>query len=69
MNKFYLLRLFPTGNFCSGNEVMAEVLTENKTNAISFFQKQFPLLNLDAEGYCKCGQETFCMAEDAIQKY
>ena len=63
MKKFSLLKLFPTGNFASGNLVMNEVSWETKKKAIEFLQRLYPELNLDDNGYAKHGEITYCVAE------
>lgn len=63
MKRYALLRLFPAGNFQSGNQVMAETQPMTRDEAVLYFQNQFPLIPLNCDGYCKVGIESFCIAE------
>jgi hypothetical protein len=65
-NKFALLKLFPAGNFQSGNLVLSEIRFDcpnARKEAIAEFQRSFPLLKLNDDGYAKDGEITYCVAE------
>lgn len=63
MKKFAFLVLFPTGNFASGNQVLADHECITQTEARAHFQNEYPLLPLDSNGYAKVGEKTYCIAE------
>ena len=63
MKHFYLLKLFPAGNFASGNQCINEVTKLNIDYAIKTFQLCHPELNLNNDGYAKHGDISYCVAE------
>lgn len=64
MKKFALLKLFPTGNFASGNQVINELdYSICKEEAVQYFRENHPELNLNDNGYAKHGDVSYCIAE------
>ena len=62
--RFALLRLFPCGDFRSGNTVIAETdRYMTKKEALDLFQSAFFDLNLNSNGYAKIGDIRYCIAE------
>ncbi len=70
MKKFYLLKLFPSVNLTgfqgSENQVIGEVVTENKTDAVEYFQQLRPDLELDNDGYAKHDNISYCVVEQTF---
>lgn len=62
LKHYYLLKLFPCGNFSSGNQVLAEYDAESKYHAIEYFRKNNSLA-LNDQGYVKYGEISYCIAE------
>ena len=62
MIKFAFLKLFPCGNFTSGNLVLNECYAASKQDAVKVFQQNSPIA-LDGEGYGKQGEFSYCVAE------
>jgi hypothetical protein len=65
-NKFALLKLYPAGNFQSGNLVLTEIRIDclnARKEAIAEFQRLYPDLNLDHTGYAKHEEISYCIAE------
>lgn len=65
MKRYALLLLFPPGNFQPGNKVIDETVEVSTLEiAISKFQKEYPKLGLDHDGYAKTETGiTYCVAE------
>lgn len=61
--KYFLLELFPAGNFTSGNRVISQIEKDTKDEAILLFQKVYPELGLDKDGYAKKDELTYCLAK------
>ena len=62
--RYALLRLFPCGDFRSGNTVIAETNQYmTKEQAIDLFQSAFANLTLNSNGYAKIGEISYCIAE------
>ena len=62
MKTFSLLKLFPVG-YLSGNQVINEVSYPTKDQAVNIFQKLYPELDLNSNGYAKHGEISYCVAE------
>lgn len=60
--KYGLVMCKPVG-FGSSNETVDEVVADDKEKAISYFNKKYPNLNLDKNGYHKYGTTTITIAE------
>jgi len=64
MKKFLLLKLYPIGNWQSGNKVLEEHTCLYIKDAINYFRTIFPELELDDFGYARNGDESFCVSEE-----
>lgn len=61
MKKYALLLLFPCGHY-SGNKILSEY-TGTWKDALEFFQKTFPTIPLNENGFHKIKEITYCIAE------
>jgi len=58
MKKFALLSLLH-----NANRVIGETYAKDKTAAVAHFQKTFPVLGLNGDGYAKNMDLSYCIAE------